>query len=183
MSVAAVALGDLNKDGKLDLAIEYWEYISSGSVIVTTSLGNGDGTFSTLNSTTAISGTFQPGIFNPFDGMSQGGVKIADVNNDGNPDITAEGDGVLLVALGTGTGSFNSTIQSSPIGTADQYVLADLNGDGIPDLVQENGALGIWTGKGDGTRLGTAYRLANGQVIYVPDSGAAPGGASDATPP
>ena len=27
------------------------------------------------------------------------------------------------------------------------------------------------TGKGDGTRLGTAYRLANGQVIYVPETG------------
>lgn len=26
------------------------------------------------------------------------------------------------------------------------------------------------TGKGDGTKLGTAYRLANGQVIYVPDA-------------
>lgn len=26
------------------------------------------------------------------------------------------------------------------------------------------------TGTGDGTRLGTAYRLANGQVIYVPDT-------------
>ncbi len=27
---------------------------------------------------------------------------------------------------------------------------------------------------GDGERLGTAYRLANGQIIYVPDAGAAP---------
>jgi hypothetical protein len=27
---------------------------------------------------------------------------------------------------------------------------------------------------GDGERLGTAYRLANGQIIYVPDGGAAP---------
>jgi hypothetical protein len=151
MSIAALALGDLNKDGKLDLAIEYWEYVSSGTVIVTTSLGNGDGSFGALNTNAVISGTFQPGIFNPFDGMSQGGVQIADVNNDGNLDITAEGDGVLLVALGTGTGSFSTTALSSPIGTADQYVLADVNGDGIPDLVQENGTLGIWTGKGDGT--------------------------------
>ena len=27
---------------------------------------------------------------------------------------------------------------------------------------------------GDGERLGTAYRLANGQIIYDPDNGAAP---------
>ncbi len=40
-------------------------------------------------------------------------MQIADVNNDGNLDITAEGDGVLLVALGTGSGSFSSTAVSS----------------------------------------------------------------------
>jgi hypothetical protein len=43
------------------------------------------------------------------------------------------------------------------------------------------------TGKGDGERLGTAYRLANGQIIYVPDGDAAPGatppGAGNAPPP
>lgn len=37
------------------------------------------------------------------------------------------------------------------------------------------------TGKGDGTRLGTAYRLANGQVIYVPETGDA-GTQTDAPP-
>ncbi|MEM9879195.1 MAG: DUF2149 domain-containing protein [Pseudomonadota bacterium] len=30
------------------------------------------------------------------------------------------------------------------------------------------------TGSGDGERLGTAYRLANGEIIYVPDSDASP---------
>ncbi len=151
LPLGSIALGDLNKDGNLDLAMEYWEYASSGTITVTTALGNGDGTFATLNTNAAISGTFQPGFFNPFDGMTQAGVQIADVNNDGNPDITAMGDGVLLVALGTGNGSFNSTTLSSAIGGADQYVLADLNGDGIPDLIQETGYLGVWTGKGDGT--------------------------------
>ena len=37
------------------------------------------------------------------------------------------------------------------------------------------------TGKGDGTRLGTAYRLANGQVIYVPETG--DGGEAQTTVP
>jgi hypothetical protein len=31
------------------------------------------------------------------------------------------------------------------------------------------------TQKGDGERLGTAYRLPSGQIIYVPDADAAPG--------
>jgi hypothetical protein len=30
------------------------------------------------------------------------------------------------------------------------------------------------TATGDGERLGTAYRLANGQIIYVPEDGSAP---------
>ena len=30
------------------------------------------------------------------------------------------------------------------------------------------------TAEGDGERLGTAYRLANGQIIYVPDTADAP---------
>ena len=42
------------------------------------------------------------------------------------------------------------------------------------------------TGTGDGERLGTAYRLANGQVIYVPEGGegavAAPGSADAVAP-
>jgi hypothetical protein len=42
------------------------------------------------------------------------------------------------------------------------------------------------TGQGDGERLGTAYRLANGQVIYVPEgeAGTAPApGSPDAAAP
>lgn len=41
------------------------------------------------------------------------------------------------------------------------------------------------TGQGDGERLGTAYRLANGQIIYVPEGEAAPAatGTPDAASP
>ncbi len=35
-------------------------------------------------------------------------------------------------------------------------------------------------GRGEGTRLGVAYRLSNGQIIYVPDP--ASGGAASAAP-
>jgi hypothetical protein len=40
------------------------------------------------------------------------------------------------------------------------------------------------TGTGDGERLGTAYRLANGQIIYVPEGETATSGTTipDATP-
>ncbi|MGC3982561.1 MAG: DUF2149 domain-containing protein [Steroidobacteraceae bacterium] len=38
------------------------------------------------------------------------------------------------------------------------------------------------TSKGDGERLGTAYRLANGQIIYVPEGEAAGNGVASDSP-
>ena len=36
------------------------------------------------------------------------------------------------------------------------------------------------TGRGDGERLGSAYRLANGQIIYVPDTAEGEAGGNEA---
>ncbi len=38
------------------------------------------------------------------------------------------------------------------------------------------------TGRGDGERLGSAYRLANGQIIYVPDTAEDGAAGNDAEP-
>jgi hypothetical protein len=64
-----------------------------------------------------------------------------------------------------------------------EVTLVTTDADGQQEIVVKKGQtvkaykLTGQTGAGDGTRLGTAYRLANGQVIYVPDAktnGAAP---------
>lgn len=39
------------------------------------------------------------------------------------------------------------------------------------------------TGRGNGERLGAAYRLANGQIIYVPDAPGNAAGSEDDAPP
>lgn len=57
-----------------------------------------------------------------------------------------------------------------------EVTMVKTDADGQQEIIVKKGEtitaykLSGETGKGDGTRLGTAYRLANGQVIYVPDT-------------
>ena len=113
----AVAIGDLNADGKPDLAVE-----TNGAVSVL--LGNGDGTFGAH----ADFGT--GGFATP--------MAIADLNDDGKPDLVVGSDGAVAVLLGNGDGSFATKSDyvtgSSPLSVA----IGDLNGDGKPDLATAN---------------------------------------------
>src|SRR5947209_8179747 len=73
-------------------------------------------------------------------------VAIADLNSDGKLDLVtanfngagAGGNNTVSVQLGTGTGTFgaatNYTVGNHPISVA----IADVNGDGKPDLVVAN---------------------------------------------
>src|SRR5579863_1040250 len=69
-------------------------------------------------------------------------ITVADVNHDGHPDIlvaNAEA-GTLTVLLGDGKGSFHPTPQS-PLACGhlpNDIAVADMNGDGNPDLVIAN---------------------------------------------
>jgi hypothetical protein len=169
----AVTLGDLNKDGKLDLAAELEEYTTSttGVFVTTTALGNGDGTFGALNTTAPISAAFTAPPFFPFFVMSSAGVQITDLNNDGNPDVAIDVNALgnpaaLIVALGNGSGGFTSTVQTPNVAASNQIAYADVNGDGIPDLVQSGNQLNVWIGKGDGT-----FTLPVNGNTYVQDSG------------
>jgi len=147
-----ITLGDINKDGKLDLAADLEEQTAqtTGAVVATIALGNGDGSFAPINVNVPISipVTAPPGF--PFIILYSSGVQIADLNNDGNPDVAIDQLGVVEVALGSGSGTFTSTVETD-MGGSDEIVYADANGDGILDLIQDDGVLNIWTGKGDGT--------------------------------
>lgn len=55
--------------------------------------------------------------------------------------------------------------------------------DGLEIIVRENDRTTVrrmtqTVGSGDGTRLGTAYRLEDGTVVYVPEGGMEDGGAA-----
>jgi hypothetical protein len=148
-----IILGDLNKDGVLDIAVDLEEQTSqtTGTVVASIALGNKDGSFAPINvhNPVTIPVTLIAGV--PFLIFDTAGVQIADLNNDTNPDLAIDSSGVLYVALGNGSGGFSATTQNSTIGTSNQIVYADVTGDGVPDLLQGSGTVNIWVGKGNGT--------------------------------
>ena len=158
-STIFVAAGDVNGDGKVDLILA--DQCSSNSNCnvgsVSVLLGNGDDTFQTA---TAYS----------TGGLYPQSVAVADVNNDGKLDVIASSnclntndcsDGSVSVMLGNGDGTLQAPVAYSSGGQNAQYVaVADVNGDGRPDLLVGNvcsdsnclnGSLSVLLGNGDGT--------------------------------
>jgi hypothetical protein len=122
----AIAIADVNSDGKPDIVVMN---ALSGSVGVL--LGNGDGTFA-------------PAVTYKAAGFT---ISVADVNGDGKLDIITGG---LDVLLGNGDGTFQPARNYGPGSYA---TLADVNGDGKLDIVSflNSGSIGVLLGNGDGT--------------------------------
>src|SRR5262249_42623588 len=131
-------------DGKPDL-------VTGNDSAVSVLLGDGDGSFQT------------PKTVRVGDGFTS--VAVADFNGDGKPDLAVvneaySGQGRVSVLLGNGDGTFR-TQKNFDVGNRPGAVAAaDLNGDGIPDLLVANyGTIGnldgnsvsVLLGDGDGT--------------------------------
>jgi hypothetical protein len=136
-SAWSIAAGDLNHDGKIDLAATN----SKNSIAIL--LGNGDG-------------TFQPEVSYSLDGAES--VAIADLNDDGNPDLVGSVGTSLDIQLGNGDGTFQPAVSyslgSQDTNGLDSLAVADLNGDGHLDVVVADGYFGgveVLLGNGDGT--------------------------------
>jgi Bacterial Ig-like domain (group 3)/FG-GAP-like repeat len=147
---AAVAVGDFNKDGKLDAVIALTNGGTAG-VGLAVMLGNGDGTFQTP--------TYLEPCCNP-DLRGQNWVEVGDFNNDGNLDIAGgTNGGYVYILLGNGDGTFKppfyTNVTGCCTGTAGGAV-GDFNGDGKLDLVvtynNPNPSVAyVFLGNGDGT--------------------------------
>lgn len=127
----SVAVADLNGDGKPDIVVSGGLFSGSMAVL----LGNGDG-------------SFQPARVYPAVGPSGSiSVAIGDLNGDGYPDIVATGycqisncnNGEVAVFLGKGDGTFRAPVHLNSGGAVTSSVaIADVNGDGKPDLIVAN---------------------------------------------
>ena len=135
--VAALAVGDLNGDGKLDFVV--WSFFTHTNPGIWTLLGNGDGTFQS-----------------PMQISSQVAdwIAIGDFNGDGKPDLAVNSSISVMMFLGKGDGTFRegATYRLPNVYAGTMAAAADFNGDGKLDVVVgSRGGTAILFGKGDGT--------------------------------
>ena len=146
----AVAIGDLNGDGKPDLVVTD---VTSGNVSVMLNTGAG-----------AFAAPVQVAT-----GPYPNSVAIDDINRDGHNDVVVTNSCVLTpnpagcsgsspntisVLLGNGDGTFKNPVSYSAGAGPFQLALGDLNADGWPDAVVTNNlgtTVTVLLNKGDGT--------------------------------
>jgi hypothetical protein len=124
LNPTAMADGDFNQDGILNLAIAGAD---SNQVLIL--LGDGQGEF------------VNAGLFPT--GLAPSSIAVADFNRDGYPDlaITNKQSSTVTILLDNGTGLFAPLSGTNPPVTdtyPDAVAVADFNGDGIPDLAIAN---------------------------------------------
>jgi hypothetical protein len=145
LSPIAIASGDLDGDGNIDLAVANYD-----SDDVSVLWGNGDGTF------TVAATTFSVGS-NP-DGEAPVAIAIANIGGhlDGKLDIVTanESANTVTVLLNQGGRTFATSIESPTGGSPEALTLGDFNGDGKLDVATPNADVDTVTvlfGNADGT--------------------------------
>lgn len=128
---SGIAIGDLDGDGRLDIAVSIFNAGLAGSVSI----------FRNTSSTGTVS--FAPPINYPT-GDGSSGVSVGDLNGDGKPDVVvANGNSYTIsilknTTLSAGSISFAAKQNYSPGKRPDDIKMADFNGDGKIDLVTAN---------------------------------------------
>ena len=116
----ALALGDVNKDGKLDVLVSNGQDGTMGFAI-----GNGDGTLKTQKTLAS--------------GNSPHGIVVADFNGDSFLDVVVANTADSDIALFRGSsGGFHTPVTFATGLNPASLAVADFNSDGKPDVVTGN---------------------------------------------
>ena len=166
----SLAVADVNADGKPDVLVAH----QGGGGTVGVLLGNGDG-------------TFQTAVIYPAGGQAFS-LAVADINGDDKPDVVVANycsdsgscvNGAVILLLGNGNGTFQAPVAFASGGyIAHSVAVADVNGDGKPDLLVANycadstcnteSSLGVLLGNGDGTfQTAQAYGAGGYESYFV----------------
>lgn len=135
-----IAVGDFDRDGKLDLAVT--SYISTNSVAIL--LGNGDGTFRKGSVYAA--------------GSQLSSLATADLRNNGILDLVLADslNDDIYVLLGNGDGTFQAPVAYPTNGWSTSVAVGDFTGDRKLDIVAitnsvQCSCVTVLPGNGDGT--------------------------------
>ncbi|AYF74500.1 VCBS repeat-containing protein [Nocardia yunnanensis] len=130
----ALAVGDLNGDGKPDLIAQSWTQIA-------VFLGNGDGTFTPAKTYTTVEGAQQE-------------VQVADVNGDGKLDVLS----LLPTGVQTWLGGGDGSLKAGPItvfgGTPGAFTMGRFHTGSKIDMAVNNDVsqqMEVFFGNGDGS--------------------------------
>jgi hypothetical protein len=150
---AALAAGDFNGDGKLDLAVT-----NTQDNTVSILLGKGDGTFQAqVQYATAV---------------GPQSVIVGDFNGDNKPDLAVGCGTDVSVLKGNGDGTFQSHLDTAGPGFF-SLAAGDFNHDGRLDLASVEGmftqGVNIFLGNGDGTFVLAATYPGDGSSVTVVD--------------
>jgi hypothetical protein len=140
-----VGLGDYTGDGLLDV-VSATQGGDSPTVAVLRNLGNG-----ALHAVEDLAA-----------GASPSGLAVADVDNDGWPDLVVAGQGGTVMVFPSGPSGLRLPAELNVGGRPVAVAAADLNGDGIPDIATvdgQNGGISVIMSQGGGHYAAPAVYL------------------------
>lgn len=154
----SLAVGDLNNDGRDEIAVAYGPGASSNDSM-SYFMNNGSGLFGNRTSIYVSSLT-----------SNLRELAIAKLDNGTSGDILVDKTGGVAIYLNNGAQVFTAQPQANLGGISFQLVVADFNGDNKKDIASadyDNRRVNVVLGNGNGTFQGLNAYSANGRALHI----------------